>query len=105
MTEYQILEAMIKMMVYATTCKANNNDEKAVAIMIVYGFTGTLRSWWDNFLTLSQKLEILNSVKTETNELGQISTRMDATYTLAQTILYHFIGLYDNNAESYRYLL
>ena len=40
-------------------------------------------------VSLSKKLKILNFVKIETNELGQVSTRMDATYILAQTILYH----------------
>ena len=91
-------------MVYTTTCKVNNNDDKAVATMIIYEFTGPLRGWQDNFFTTSQKLKILNSVKIETNKLGQDSTRMDATYTLAQTIIYHFIRLYDNSAKSQRYI-
>ena len=54
-------------MVYATAYKENNNDDKAVVTMIIFGFIVTLRGWWNNFLTPSQKLEILNSVKIETN--------------------------------------
>ena len=46
---------MHEMMIYATACKVNNNDDKACAIMIISGFTGTLRGWWDNYLTTDQK--------------------------------------------------
>ena len=65
MIEYQILGVMTKMMVYATTCKVNNNDNKSIASKIVSGFIGSLRGWWNNFLTTAQRLKILNFVKTK----------------------------------------
>ena len=86
-----------EMLIYATECKTNNNDDKSCAVMIISGFTGTLRGWWDNYLTTNQKNEILGEVKIEANAQGQPVSVTDIIYTLVQTIIYHFIGYVSNN--------
>ena len=67
MSEFQIMNVVHEMLIYATACKANNNDDKSCVVMIISGFTGTLRGWWDNYLTLNQKNEILGTIKIEAN--------------------------------------
>ena len=96
---------MHEMMIYATACKVNNNDDKTCVIMIISGFTGTLRGWWDNYMTTDQKNEILNAVKIENNQQGQPIQVTDVVYTLVQTIIYPFIGVVSNNDKNQRYLL
>nr|KYP64940.1 polyprotein [Cajanus cajan] len=61
------------------------NSDKATALIIVQGFTGQLKGWWDNFWTPADKESILNAVKPETGE-------EDAVATLIYTIIQHFIG-------------
>ena len=69
-SDFQIINVIHEMLIYATACKANNNDDKQCAILIISGFTGILRGWWDNFLTSNQKDEILNAVKIENKQQG-----------------------------------
>ena len=105
MSEFQIMNVVHEMLIYATACKANNNDDKSCVIMIISGFTETLKSWWDNYLTINQKNKILCAVKIEANAQGQPVSVTDVVYTLVQTIIYHFIGSGSNNDESQRYLI
>jgi len=46
---------------------------------IVQGFTSQLKGWWDNLCTEQDKLAILNSVKTETNQEDTVSTLIYST--------------------------
>ena len=73
--------------------------------MIICDFLGSLNGWWDNYLTLAQKQEILTDVKHEVNEAGITVTKTDIIYTLIQAIIYHFVRSVNNNTESHRYLL
>lgn len=57
------LNVLHKMMMYSTVCKANKNSDKQISEFITAGFTGQLKGWWDNIMTSSQRLEILNFVK------------------------------------------
>uniref|UniRef100_A0A7N0RJ44 CCHC-type domain-containing protein n=1 Tax=Kalanchoe fedtschenkoi TaxID=63787 RepID=A0A7N0RJ44_KALFE len=68
--------------------------------MIVVGFTGQLKGWWDNYLTPLNKDEILTTVKQENNQIVE-----NAVYTLMITILEHFTGRFSDNSENLRTLL
>lgn len=54
MTEYQVLNYMNKMLLYATASKLIGNKDETCAKMIASGFIGSLKGWWDNILTTSQ---------------------------------------------------
>ena len=85
--------------------------------MIIAGFTGQLRGWWDNFLTPEERYAIMNAYKEEiiresgTDEKGQPAERTsvkkveDVVYTLVLTILEHFNGRFFNQNETIRTLL
>ena len=45
----QIYNMIHRMLMYSTICKTNGNTDKNVAKMIVAGFTGQLKGWWDNY--------------------------------------------------------
>ncbi|KAL7237991.1 hypothetical protein ACSBR2_004150 [Camellia fascicularis] len=91
--EYQIFETIHQMLMYNPVCKQNDNTNSQIAWFIINGFTGILKGWWDNILTVSQQNEILNAVKVGTNPITQLNqSQEDAIYTLSQTNLLHFVG-------------
>ena len=55
LNEYQILSVMHQIMMYATTCQANGNSKKDIALMKICDFLGSLNGWWDNYLIPAQK--------------------------------------------------
>ncbi|KAH9795991.1 hypothetical protein KPL71_005389 [Citrus sinensis] len=82
-------------------------SDKAIAEILIAGFTGQLKGWWDHLLTQQQQLDILNSIQVDENGAPILdefnSPIQDAVATLILTISLHFIGdpshLRDKNAE------
>lgn len=77
--------------------------------MIVAGFTGQLRGWWDNFLDDTKCEAIFNATNDQPGKdnLGRAlpAGRSDAVYTLMLTIIEHFGGRFTNQYENIRTLL
>uniref|UniRef100_A0A1S3YGJ8 DUF7746 domain-containing protein n=1 Tax=Nicotiana tabacum TaxID=4097 RepID=A0A1S3YGJ8_TOBAC len=77
--------------------------------MIVAGFTGQLRGWWDNYLSVDERAMVINAkaVDEGLDNLGMalVANREDAVYTLILTILEHFNGRFTNQNETVRTLL
>ncbi|XP_070017384.1 uncharacterized protein [Nicotiana sylvestris] len=76
-----------------------NTSDKHATTLIVSGFTGTLKNWWDNYLSEENSNQILNAkavitvVKTENNtQIAEQESKEDATATLIYCIAKHFIG-------------
>lgn len=89
-----------RILMYCTICKANKNSEQNTASMVIAGFTGQLKGWWDNYLTEEQRMTILNAVKQENG-----SSTPNIVYTLVLTIIEHFSGRWSDNSETIRTLL
>ncbi|XLT01060.1 hypothetical protein HN51_050411, partial [Arachis hypogaea] len=85
LSEQTILDQMCNMTMAATAYKMRKASDKEAAIMITQGFTGQLKGWWDNFLSIQEKELIINSVKQEDQS-------PDATSTLIYTIIKNFVG-------------
>ena len=62
------------------------------AVAFVVGFTGQLKSWWDNILTQEMRDAILNHKHTIRNTSGMEVEEEDAVEVLIHTITLHFIG-------------
>ena len=71
------------MQMAATTYLVEGDDHNAVQI-ILSRFTGTLKFWWENFLTDIERFHVCKSM----NEDGE----QDAVLRLMYTITKHFIG-------------
>nr|XP_016464016.1 PREDICTED: uncharacterized protein LOC107787014 [Nicotiana tabacum] len=73
------------------------------------GFTGQLRGWWDNYLTLEERAMVINATASDegVDNLGMalVANREDVVYTLILTILEHFNGRFTNQHETVRTLL
>lgn len=107
-SEYQILSTLQQMTMAANAYRTQNNvSDKAIAEILIAGFSGQLKGWWDNYLSPDQQNEILNAYKTD--EEGNLifdeddNLQQDALSTLILTISLHFIGdpshIKDKNAE------
>ena len=99
-TERQIYNVIHRMMMYSTICKNNGNTDKDITKMIIAGFTGQLKGWWDNYLSQNDKNNILNAVKEEDNRQQE-----NTVYTLVVNIIEHFTGRWSDNSENIRTLL
>ncbi|KAH9707173.1 hypothetical protein KPL70_012478 [Citrus sinensis] len=108
MSEYNILGVLQQMTMAANAYKTQSGtSDKAIAEILIAGFTGQLKGWWDHLLTNLQQLDILNAIQTDENRapiLDEFNNPIqDAVATLILTISLHFIGdpshLRDKNAE------
>ena len=72
--------------------KVRHADEKSIATILISGFTGQLKNWWDNALTLESKTAILNHTIEVEDEQGNITTKSDAAEFLIVTIAMYFVG-------------
>ncbi|GAV70376.1 LOW QUALITY PROTEIN: zf-CCHC domain-containing protein/MP domain-containing protein, partial [Cephalotus follicularis] len=96
MNEYHIINKLQEMTMVSNAHKIRNNSDKAVANILIAGFTGQIKGWWDNVLTTQQQNEILESI--QVNELKEPildtnnETIEDAVSTLIYNIANYFIG-------------
>ncbi|KAG5594765.1 hypothetical protein H5410_035997 [Solanum commersonii] len=108
LTDRQLNILVHRMLMYATICKSVNNTDMTICKMIIAGFTGQLRGWWDNYMTLDAKAAVINAKATAegVDNLGfaLVKNREDV-YTLVLTILEHFSGRFTNQYETIRSLL
>ncbi|KAG5615445.1 hypothetical protein H5410_015269 [Solanum commersonii] len=103
------LTILNRMLMYATICKSVNNTDRTNCKMIIAGFTGQLRGWWDNYMTLDAEAVVINAkaIAEGVDNLGfaLVKIREHAVYTLVLTILEHFSGRFTNQYETIRSLL
>ncbi|WMV18366.1 hypothetical protein MTR67_011751 [Solanum verrucosum] len=109
LTDRQLTNLVHRMLMYATICKSVNNTDRTICKMIIAGFTGQLRGWWDNYMTLDAKAAVINAKATAegVDNLGfaLVKNREDVVYTSVLTILEHFSGRFTNQYETIRSLL
>ncbi|KAH9800352.1 hypothetical protein KPL71_000635 [Citrus sinensis] len=108
MSEYNILGLLQQMTMAANAYKTQaGTSDRAISEILITGFTGQLKGWWDHLLTNQQQLDILNSIQVDENGAPIFyefnNPIQDAVATLILTISLHFIGdpshLRDKNAE------
>jgi hypothetical protein len=108
MSEYNILNALQQMTMEANAYKTQTGTpDKAIAELLIAGFSGQLKGWWDYHLTEIDHLHILNSIQTYEDQTPILdpsgNTIQNDVSTLILTISLHFVGdpshLKDKNAE------
>ncbi|GKB31178.1 hypothetical protein Tco_0870579 [Tanacetum coccineum] len=94
-TEHQISNLLQEMTMAANAYKVHKNSELKIVQHLVAGFTGTLKGWWDSYLTEAEKWTILNAKKTIVKTENNIQTETqieDMINTLIFAILKNFVG-------------
>ena len=82
-SEHEIFIVLRQMQMAATAYLTEGDDHNAIQLILV-GFTGTLKFWWENFLTDKERFYVSKSI----NEDGE----QDAVLRLMYAITKHFIG-------------
>ena len=95
MSEYEIINLLHEMTLLTNVYKNHGKLDHQIAHLIVIGFTGQLKSWWDHYLNNDDRNGILTAVKRETDGSIIMTDRQpsqDAVNTLIFTITKHFVG-------------
>ncbi|KAG5577364.1 hypothetical protein H5410_057498 [Solanum commersonii] len=99
LVEHQVYNKLHEMGDAITAYKMRGLAHRDAANMIIAGFTGMLKHWWDNYCTDEIKQLIINATATETvvkmegnAQSTSNVTREDACATLLYHITKHFIG-------------
>ncbi|WMV49233.1 hypothetical protein MTR67_042618 [Solanum verrucosum] len=104
LTDKRLTIFVHRMLMYATICKNIKNTDRNICKMIIAGFTGQLRGLWDNYMSLEQKVVVINATFSGegVDNLGMapVANREDTVYTLVLTILEHFNGRFTNQYEN-----
>ena len=94
LSEHEIF-VVLRQMQMATTAYSTEGDDHNAVQLILAGFTGTLKFWWENFLTDKERFYVSKSI----NDDGE----QDAVIRLMYAITKHFIGdpkfFDENNSE------
>nr|XP_012568173.1 uncharacterized protein LOC105851568 [Cicer arietinum] len=89
-SEQNILNIIQAMTMAATAFKTSGkNTDKKAALLLITGFTGQLKEWWDNIVTGEEKTMILTAVKVDNNG---IPIEEDSVNTLLYAITKAFVG-------------
>ena len=83
LSEHEIFVVLRQIQMAATTYLTEGDDHNAVQIILV-GFTGTLKFWWENFLTDKERFYVCKSVNDDSEQ--------DLVLRLMYSIRKHFIG-------------
>ena len=70
-------------MIMAATAYLTDNDDHNVTQLIISGFLGRLRSWWDNCLNKDER----EFLQTSTNDEGE----QNSVYRIIYAITKHFV--------------
>ena len=95
MSKYEIINLLHEMTLLTNVYKNHGKIDHQIAHLIVTGFTGQLKSWWDHYLNNDDRNEILTAVKREID--GSVimidkQHSQDVVNTLIFTITKHFVG-------------
>jgi len=94
--EYSIIKVLQSITMVATSYETCNNCPETVVVeILVAGFFGQLKDWWDNNLTEEEKSAVLTAIKTDFDGnpiLNGSETIHDVVNSLLFTIAQHFIG-------------
>ncbi|KAL4628609.1 hypothetical protein ACB092_05G252200 [Castanea dentata] len=94
MSECEIINLLHEMTLLTNVYKNHGKHDHQIAHLIVTGFTGQLKGWWDHYLNNDDRNEILTAVKRETDGSVIMTDRLpsqDAVSTLIFTIAKHFV--------------
>ena len=91
-SEHEILNTLQEMTMAMTAYKTRGLDSRTQAIVVINGFQGQLKYWWDNFLSEDEHNKLLDFKRVFTNASGMEVEEPAAAAILIHTITLHFSG-------------
>ena len=102
LSEQEIINKMGHLSMVGIAYMNNHNlDHPEIVDLLVTGFSGTLRGWWDSYLIEDFRESIKHAVKKNNEGLPIFDESIgngipDGVNTLIYTILKHFVGTQSN---------
>ena len=102
LSEQEIINKISHMSMVGIVYQNNHDlDQPEIVNLLVTGFFGTLRRWWDSYLIKESKESIKNAIKKNDEGLPIFyesigRSILDGMNTLIYTILKHFVGTPSN---------
>ena len=97
LSEQEIINKMGHMSMVGIAYQNNHDlDQPEIVNLLVTGFSGTFRGWWDSYLTEESRDSIKHAVKKNDEGLPICRGIPDGVNTLIYTILKHFVGTPSN---------
>ena len=99
LSELEIVTKMIHMSMVSIAYQNDHNlDQPDIINLLVTGFSGALRGWWDSYITKESRESIKHAVKKndECLPIFDGSIVCNGVNTLIYTILKHFVGTPSN---------
>ncbi|KAL0004123.1 hypothetical protein SO802_011684 [Lithocarpus litseifolius] len=102
LSEQEIINKMAQMSMVGTAYLNNHSyGHSEIVELLVTGFTGTLRGWWDSYFTEESRDSIKSAVKKDDEGFPIFNENQgrgipDGVNTLIYTILKHFVGTPSN---------
>ncbi|KAK9697127.1 hypothetical protein RND81_08G016600 [Saponaria officinalis] len=90
--EYEILNTLQEMGMATAAYKKREANIQVIFGMLIAGFTGQLKNWWDNSLTLQDQLDIMNHKTIYEQNDGMLIEVNDCCDFLIITIGMYFVG-------------
>ena len=103
--EQEIIIKMGHISMVVNACITNHNlDHGEIVDLLTTSFYGTLRGWWEKYLTEDSRESIKKAVKKDDDGLPIFDERIgqgipDGVNTLIYTIIKHFVGTPSNNSS------
>ncbi|KAK9747931.1 hypothetical protein RND81_02G024400 [Saponaria officinalis] len=91
-SEYEILNTLQEMGMAKSAYELRESNQQVIFTIIIAGFTGQLRNWWGNSLTLETQLEIFNHKTVQINDSGMEVEVNDCCDYLIVVIAMYFVG-------------
>jgi hypothetical protein len=96
MSQYEILNELHEMLMVSNVYTGNNKTDHQIASIIITGFTGQLKGWWDNTLTDNDRNWLAYAYKRTQNGTPIIDENglqiQDDVNALVFAITKHFVG-------------
>ena len=102
LSEQEIINKISHMSMVGIAYQNNHDlDQPEIVNLLVTGFSGTLRGWWDSYITEESRESIKHAVKKNDEGLPIFDESIgrgipDGVNTLIYTILKHFVGTPSN---------
>ena len=99
LSEQEIINKMGHMSMVGIAYQNNHDlDQPEIVNLLITGFSGTLRGWWDSYLTEESRDSIKHAVKKNDKGFPIFDESIgrgipDGVNTLIYTILKHFVGI------------
>ncbi|XP_042520072.1 uncharacterized protein LOC122093711 [Macadamia integrifolia] len=86
-----------EMTMVSNSHRIKNTADSVVATLLISGFAGQLKGWWDYILTENQKTEILTAIQTTSDGTPLLDLEGDPVEDVINTLIFNIVNYFLGN--------